>query len=381
MIAYYGTEISPNQIETAEGFLICKNVPIARIGVMDYRAGDLGLSGDPDRIIQVNRREEDVFEQDALASFEGKPVTDGHPTEGVESENFAAYSKGHAQNVRRDGDYVVADLYINDSVLISEVRNGVKREVSCGYMCKYIYDDDGYRQTKIRGNHVAIVPRGRAGHEVSIKDENKEGGENRMGKMTKGLLKLFGAAAKESEAGDIDEMTTAIAAVLDAVPAEKAQEAEPTEEKKESKEPEKEKEAEDETPDNDGLEEKIDALTDMLSKFIGAFGAKGKEEKHLADESDIDKAINEGESETSDAAIIDVLKKVRPAVAAIADKEERARVADALLSAIKGEEKTAEIVSAAKDAAENTRKKSYEDICREQKAAYDALNPHKKGDK
>ena len=30
MLAYYGYTISPNQLETVEGFLICRNVPIAR---------------------------------------------------------------------------------------------------------------------------------------------------------------------------------------------------------------------------------------------------------------------------------------------------------------------------------------------------------------
>ena len=38
MLTYYGTEISPNQTKTDEGFLICKNVPIARTGTMEYLA-------------------------------------------------------------------------------------------------------------------------------------------------------------------------------------------------------------------------------------------------------------------------------------------------------------------------------------------------------
>ena len=63
---YYGTEISPNQTESVEGFLICRNVPIARIGKMDYRASDLNLDGDPNRIITVDRYPEDVFEVAAI---------------------------------------------------------------------------------------------------------------------------------------------------------------------------------------------------------------------------------------------------------------------------------------------------------------------------
>ena len=171
MLAYYGTELSPNQTETWEGYLICRNVPIARTGTQQYLAHELQLEGDPERVIEVERREEDVFEDAAMASFEGKPVTDGHPPENVGPENFAAYARGHVQNVRREGGHLVADLYINDPVLASEVQNRVKREVSCGYLCRYEPNGARYRQTHIRGNHVAVVPRGRAGHEVSIQDQ------------------------------------------------------------------------------------------------------------------------------------------------------------------------------------------------------------------
>ena len=35
-ISYYGYTISPNQLETGDGFLICRNVPIARTGKQEY---------------------------------------------------------------------------------------------------------------------------------------------------------------------------------------------------------------------------------------------------------------------------------------------------------------------------------------------------------
>ena len=110
MLTYYGTEISPNQTKTDEGFLICKNVPIARTGTMEYLARELGLDGDPERIVAVNRYEEDVFSPAAMASFEGKIVTDNHPPDNLLPETAGAYSRGHVQNVRREGDKLVADL-------------------------------------------------------------------------------------------------------------------------------------------------------------------------------------------------------------------------------------------------------------------------------
>ena len=201
MLSYYGTKLSPNQLETDEGFLICRNVPIARTGTMEYLAGELGLREGAERLVPVSRSEEEVFDTAAMASFEGKPVTDGHPPESVVPENFSAYARGHVQNVRREGAYLVADLYINDALLASDIRNGVKREVSCGYLCRYVPDGAGYRQEHIRGNHVAVVPRGRAGREVAIQDQaagEAEKGRNTMSRFAKAILTAFGLAAKEA---------------------------------------------------------------------------------------------------------------------------------------------------------------------------------------
>lgn len=61
MIAYYGSKISKHMTRTPEGFLICHDVPIARIGQQEYLAGELNLPGDPDRPVQVQRKPEDVF--------------------------------------------------------------------------------------------------------------------------------------------------------------------------------------------------------------------------------------------------------------------------------------------------------------------------------
>lgn len=219
MLAYYGTELSPNQTETLEGYLICRNVPIARTGKQAYRAYELGLDEDPDRLVEVLRSPEEVFSPAAMASFEGKPVTDGHPPDNFGAEEFAAYAKGHAQNVRRDRDFVVADLYINDPVLASQVRGGVKREVSCGYDCRWVTDENGIRQTQIRGNHVAVVPLGRAGREVAIKDaaqEAEKGRKNQVKDYFKALLTAFGLAAKDATQEELETMASTTATAMDA---------------------------------------------------------------------------------------------------------------------------------------------------------------------
>ena len=105
-IAYYGASISPHIDKTPEGFVICREVPVARAGQQIYLARELGLDAagqDPDQEVTVERMPEDVFAPAALASLEGKPVTDGHPPQNLDAANYALYYKGHVENVRRCG--------------------------------------------------------------------------------------------------------------------------------------------------------------------------------------------------------------------------------------------------------------------------------------
>lgn len=44
--AYYGSRISENIAETPEGYLICRNVPIARVGVQEYFGYEFGRQDD-----------------------------------------------------------------------------------------------------------------------------------------------------------------------------------------------------------------------------------------------------------------------------------------------------------------------------------------------
>ena len=389
MLAYYGTKISPHMTDTPEGYLICHDVAIARTGDMVYRAAELQLEGDPDRAVTVRRHPEDVFDPAAVASFEGKDVTAGHPAESVGPSNYAAYSKGHVQNVRRSGDMLVADLLVKDAGLISDIRNGVVREVSCGYLCSYEPEGDHYRHGNIRGNHVAVVPRGRAGREVAIKDtaESAGKGNNIMSKFSEAVLKAFGMAAHEAESpADVEALLPTAAAALDAEPAGSAdaapaQEAEPA------------VPAADAAGSHSALEEKLDRLIGLLEAKDSQDPAAALDQllTNLEDSGQPEGAAviparREEENtplsgEARDAAMA-ILRSVRPAVAAIEDRAVRAKVTDALLNAVQGPDTLGAIVQAAQEnarrAADAAAKPSFERICEEQKAAYDARNPHKK---
>ena len=393
-VAYYGSSISPHIDRSPEGYLICRDVPINRTGVQDYLAGELGLDGDPERTVKVYRLPDDVFAPAALASFEGKDVTDNHPPEMLTAENQSAYSKGHLEHVRRVGDNTVADLFIKDPVLASQVESGTMREVSCGYNCNFEPYQDGYKQTHIIGNHLAIVPRGRAGRDVAIKDtapEAEKGRNKPMSEFWKSVLTAFGMAAKDASPEELDKMVETAATALDAEPAEKAPEAAPAESKP------AEDEMVEKAPKGDDLGSKLDRIIAMLE----AKSRGGEGEHRLHDETDLDEMIEKlsgGESESAltipventDAcasgpardAAVELLRKVRPAVAEIKDKAERARVTDALLSAVKGPDSMAAIAQAATDAAKanaaQTSQTTYDKICADSLEAYAALNPHTK---
>ena len=46
--------------------------------------------------------------------------------------NFSQYSKGHAQNIRREGDYLVADLHIEDAVLAQTKKRPARKNPLTG---------------------------------------------------------------------------------------------------------------------------------------------------------------------------------------------------------------------------------------------------------
>ena len=209
-----------------------------------------------------------------------------------------------------------------------------------------------------------------------------------MGKFSKELLKVFGAAAKDASPEELDSMAEATVTALDAEPPKM--------------------EAEDvmveRAPKGDDLGSKLDRIIAMLEELDKK---NDREEKKLADEGDLDQEIARlegGETleekeravmtpaeemedackgmKTGDALSAAFLRRIRPAVAAIESPVERARVVDALLSSVRGNDMAQGLFSATQDAARaaGAKKQGYEALCEAQKAEYDRWNPHKKND-
>jgi hypothetical protein len=395
MLAYYGYTISPNQIETGEGFLICRNVPIARTGSMDYLESEINPEGSSAKMVKVLRSPEEVFSEAALSSFEGKPVTNEHPPELLTPETYSIYAKGHAQNVRKGAGewegHMVADLHIQDETLIREVQEG-KREISCGYDCVWSDNGDGtYSQHEIRGNHVAVVTRGRAGKNVAILDSKKNIVANRperKGNMKKNSLffKLFAQAAKDASPEELETMADDAAEALG-------------EESKETKPAAKTEEKKEEVKDFSGVDAKLDKLIELLSAkkepetdqdpldgLIKSLTGEKEEpaapsaEAKVVPAEELDKATG-----TADKAIMaEVIKQLRPVIAGIKDSADKKAVTDSLIACLSDGNTVSDIAKIAAATQKNATRLADKqpgidlDACQ---SAYDAMNPHKNGGK
>ena len=173
---FYAVEkVSPRREKTPEGYLICKDVPISRVGELEYTALEVGgaVKGKGGKVI-MTRTPEELFRPETISSFEGKPVVIGH-ARFADPQNVNAISVGHVQNVRQgEGDlsgFLLADLFLDSQRGIDIVERGELEEVSCGYDARAIDDGDGRgHQEGIVGNHIALVKKARCGEACKIGD-------------------------------------------------------------------------------------------------------------------------------------------------------------------------------------------------------------------
>ncbi|TAA11293.1 DUF2213 domain-containing protein [Pseudoxanthomonas winnipegensis] len=165
---------------TRDGFLI-GDAKVSRAGnVQQYLGRELGLTGDDaSRVFGVYRDPATVFDEDSMRSLVGRPVTRGHPPNGVTADNWKELTVGQVGGrVVRDGEHVVAPMAIMDAAAAKEVHGGA-RALSAGYTCQIVEDagtaPDGteyqFRQAgPLRFNHVAYLP-----------DNNPRAGNTRIG--------------------------------------------------------------------------------------------------------------------------------------------------------------------------------------------------------
>ena len=170
---------------TKDGFLAVR-AKAARAGIYEYSAAEVGgmeRGFKATDTVKVYRPADEVFAKDSVASFLMKPVTNNHPSVPVTADNWKTHAGGVIGKALRDGEFLAFDLVIMDSALIADIDAG-KRELSNGYSCILDWtpgttpNGQAYDATQrtIRGNHIAVVDKGRAGADCRIADNNPDGG-------------------------------------------------------------------------------------------------------------------------------------------------------------------------------------------------------------
>lgn len=128
----------------------------ARTGHQTYAAGE------------EYRPPSEVFAPASLATWDGLPLVVGHPREGaVTLANWRSVGVcGFVRAVKQDGIFVRATLVIHRPDAIANVLRQDLCELSGGYEVDLVQGV----QTRIRMNHLALLPRGaaRAGAEARV---------------------------------------------------------------------------------------------------------------------------------------------------------------------------------------------------------------------
>lgn len=155
---------------TGEGYLVDQPI-VTSCGIFEYMQEDGGVR-------RELRLPENVFDEDSLASYEGKPIIITHEAglidkDNVEEEQIGTIlSRGY-----QDGDNVRAKIVIHNTDTLS---CGL-RELSLGYNLTLdetpgVWNGQPYDaiQKNIRINHLALVDNARAGEQARLNIDGQE---------------------------------------------------------------------------------------------------------------------------------------------------------------------------------------------------------------
>lgn len=159
------------------GWITIKDNPILKAGIFPYLGSEVG-QGEPSRVYNVLRSEEELSKPETIKSFELVPLinehfvlgelgtdTDDKPIDGIVGESIYFEAPYLKSNIKVFGKHIKKLIEVG------------KIELSAGYSCKYIpvenNPDYDFIQIDIRANHLALVEAGRNGSDVAVQDALK----------------------------------------------------------------------------------------------------------------------------------------------------------------------------------------------------------------
>ena len=187
------------------GYLYVDKSPILRSGILEYYGSELlpegadtvdGVKVDPDKIYKVFIPEEEI--RKGAETFKMIPITDDHTWLGDDGEDAKDYQVGMTgENVYVEDGFLYVPLKFTGKDIVDEVESHEKEELSSSYYNRFEKSKNSeydFIARDIKGNHLALVDKGRCGSAVRVL--NSEKGVNKMAVKAKianeAILKLDG---------------------------------------------------------------------------------------------------------------------------------------------------------------------------------------------
>lgn len=142
---------------------------IGRVGIQRYRTKD-------GQEIRILRRPEEVSDAESLASMSLLPMSRRHPAKNFTPESIRGKQVGSSgENIEYENGRIFAPLNITEKRAQDGVFSGKERELSIGYKARLVrepgtWEGEPYdaEQKRIRGNHIALTEKARAGSEAAV---------------------------------------------------------------------------------------------------------------------------------------------------------------------------------------------------------------------
>lgn len=162
-----------------DGRLHIEMTPISKANICEYlgceipRGEELGL--DANRRYRLYRDPTEL--KKAADSFNRVPVLQEHRSVTAADPRRELVIGSTGENARFEAPYLMNSMVVWDGDMIERIKTGTQREISSAYaydvdMTPGEIDGEPYdgRMKDIRGNHVALVEKGRAGPDVMVAD-------------------------------------------------------------------------------------------------------------------------------------------------------------------------------------------------------------------
>lgn len=187
----YILQNSQNRITDENGYLTVSNCPLLREGIMEYLGTELmesaneidGVKLEKDKTYKLNISKEEL--EKALDTFKLIPIVNEHSFLGKDEKNAKGLQEGAVgQDLKMeklmddDGverNFITGTVNFTNERTVEIISKGEKEELSTAYvndLKKSANSDYDFEVVDIKGNHIALVTKGRAGSKVRVVNSN-----------------------------------------------------------------------------------------------------------------------------------------------------------------------------------------------------------------